>query len=291
MYILHTAGAAVQSPADILMIMSLLVLLPLGRHTERPNGGCDLQKDLAHLSAPIADYGAMQADEMLLLFGLLRTSSVHRVLEIGGRKGDSAFNFLQALRCKAQTGAAVISVDINRVKHWKNHPVRHKVLVKDAINLTMADVDGSPVDAILLDCHAFYATQHVMRNAFERGLLAPNGFIFLHDTGLHRKHIRHDQLNQHPIGWVHQPVERLIAQWISSHDCAFQRVSMHDDGREHARHGLTIMQRRVDLSVDDCSTGAREKIFFDYEPQDCRGVQEATRKEDERCPVRQTISE
>ena len=47
------------------------------------------------------------------------------------------------------------------------------------------------------------------------------------------------------------------------HDCAFQRVCMHDDSREDPRHGLTIMQRRVDLSVDDCSTGGREKLSFD----------------------------
>lgn len=38
---------------------------------------------------------------------------------------------------------------------------------------------------------------------------------------------------------------------------------MHDDSREDPRHGLTIMQRRVDLSVDDCSTGGREKLSFD----------------------------
>ena len=82
---------------------------------------------------------------------------------------------------------------------------------------------------------------------------------------------------------MHQPVERQLAEWLQSE---WQRISFHDDRRVPFRHGLTIMQRRVDLSVDDCSTGAREKIFFDYEPQDCRSVQEATRKEDERCPIR-----
>lgn len=37
---------------------------------------------------------------MLLLFGLIRASSVARVLEVGGFKGDSAYTFLRALRCK-----------------------------------------------------------------------------------------------------------------------------------------------------------------------------------------------
>ena len=91
----------------------------------------------------------------------------------------------------------------------------------------MADVDAPTFDAILLDCHSFYlglyafymyATQHIVRNVFEKRLLSPDGYhdgyIFLHDTGLHRTHTKHDQLNLHPPGWVHQPVERLIALWI-----------------------------------------------------------------------------
>ena len=61
----------------------------------------------------------MQADEMLLLFSIIRTSSVRRVLEIGGFHGDSAFNFLQALRCKR--GGAVITVDLQRVKRHSGH--------------------------------------------------------------------------------------------------------------------------------------------------------------------------
>ena len=69
---------------------------------------CDFAGDLAHLNRHSHDYprprqrvvGPMQADEMLLLFGLIRASSVARVLEVGGFKGDSAYTFLRALRCK-----------------------------------------------------------------------------------------------------------------------------------------------------------------------------------------------
>lgn len=164
---------------------------------------CDLFYDLSHLSRNPnkTDYprqevsGPMQADEMLLLFSLIRTSSVRRVLEIGGFHGDSAFNFLQALRCKRN--ATVITVDVRSVKRHE-HIVPHKTLRMDAANLTMADVDGEAVDAILLDCHAYYSTQAVLRNVFERRLLSRDGYIFLHDTGLHREHTRHDQYNTDP---------------------------------------------------------------------------------------------
>ena len=46
------------------------------------------------------------------------------------------------------------------------------------------------------------------------------------------------------------------------------------------------MQRRVDLTVSDCSTGERGKRFLDYEPSDCRAVQLATQREEERCRAR-----
>ena len=210
---------------------------------------CNLASDLAHLSQPTPGWdgayprqmamGPMQADEMLLLFGLVRSSSVARVLEIGGLQGTSAYNFLQALRCKhgGPVAPMVITVDINPVHRWESHLVTHRTLQKDATLLTMADIGGEAVDAILLDCHAFYASQHILLNVFDRGLLSANGFLFLHDTGLHDyptplPKVTWAQLNKQPPGWVHQPVERLIAQWVTQQDCAFQRVSAHDDARD-----------------------------------------------------------
>ena len=94
---------------------------------------CNLASDLAHLSQPTPGWdgayprqmamGPMQADEMLLLFGLVRSSAVARVLEIGGLQGTSAYNFLQALRCKhgGPVAPMVITVDINPVHRWESH--------------------------------------------------------------------------------------------------------------------------------------------------------------------------
>lgn len=112
---------------------------------------CDLSNNLAHLQTKEADYprqgvfGPMQADEMLAVFSIIRTSSVKRVLEIGGFKGDSAWNFLEALRCKQHQDGddtakllsppVVYTVDLNPVKTWHDHPVMHKTFVKDASKL------------------------------------------------------------------------------------------------------------------------------------------------------------
>jgi hypothetical protein len=268
---------------------------------------CNLSTDLAHLQTPASDYprqrvsGPMQADEMLTIFSLVRTSSIKRVLEVGGLRGDSAYNFLQALRCKNydndnnNNSVAVYTVDVNPVKTWEQHLVPHKTMVKDATTLTLQDLDGKPVDAVLLDCHAFYATQNIIRNLMKNNFLSPQGFFILHDTGLHPpmpvelvpEHKRNIWLQQSdPLGIVHQPVERLIAQWLQTEDCAFQRVSLHDDSRPDKRHGITIMQRRVNLDVNDCSTGQRGRAMVDYEPRDCEAAQAYTRTTlQETCPM------
>ena len=251
---------------------------------------CNLSTNLEHLQTKEADYprqkvyGPMQADEMLSVFSIIRTSFVRRVLEIGGFKGDSAWNFLEALRCKSD--AAVYTVDLNPVKRWEDHPVPHKTMVKDASSLTFEDIDGEPLDALLLDCHAFTSTQKVVRHILKNKFLSPNGFILLHDTGLHPSpspSANPERINVDPPGLPHQPVERLIAQWIQHEDCSFQRISLHDDQRVPFRHGLTIMQRRVNLDVNNCARGLHK--YADYEPQACEAIQKITRKLNTTCPV------
>ncbi len=256
---------------------------------------CDIATDIYHLLGKWASYprqthggGAMQADEMLSLFALVRTSFVTRILEIGGGKGDSALNFLQALKCKKN--AIVYTVDIVNVTKIE-HTVPHVSILKDARRLSVNDIHRKAVDLVFLDCHAFYATQRALRNILKNNLLSRDGFVILHDTGLHTSGApafapSHSQLNKNPEGFIHQPVERLIAQWIQNFDCSFQRVSLHDDKREVGpRHGLTIMQRRVNLDVNDCSSGNRKRKMFDYDPSDCESVQAESAKLHSKCPV------
>ena len=73
-------------------------------------------EDVSHLGLQRVEQdviGPMQDDESLLLFALVRTSHVRRVLEIGGLHGESAMNFLRALKHKQR--AVVYTIDRNRV--------------------------------------------------------------------------------------------------------------------------------------------------------------------------------
>ena len=101
--------------------------------------------------------GPIQDDEALLLFALVQASHVRRVLEIGGRLGDSAYNFVQGLHRK--NGSRVYSVDTARVPRVYGTTANHTPIQKDARALVLADVDNEPIDLLFLDCHDFLATR------------------------------------------------------------------------------------------------------------------------------------
>ena len=244
--------------------------------------------------------GPLQDDEALLLFALARVNGVRRVLEVGGLGGFSARTFLEAVACTSSP--AVYSVDV--------HPVlrvgpRHHPIQKSPDHLTAEDLDTQAVDLIFLDCHHYSVTISLLRYVLKKGLLAPEGLIALHDTGLHpappdclvpphycnrtRKHaalvsLQDERLpkdEQWKRGWMHQPVGRLIVQWLTKFDCnaEWQTLVAHDDqqrGASSVRHGLTIMQRRVRLDVPqhvcDASKFGRGGVGPDT-PAECREVQ------------------
>ena len=112
------------------------------RATELYNDGniCTLSSDLVHLTdrKKFDSYpkqfiaSPMQADERLVAFTLVQSSSVKRILEIGGLQGNSAYNWLQLLKCKTVDGATttVYTVDIKSVPKHDDHVVQHKTIIK-----------------------------------------------------------------------------------------------------------------------------------------------------------------
>ena len=217
-----------------------------------------LLEDVSHLGLQRVEQdviGPMQDDESLLLFALVRTSHVRRVLEIGGLHGESAMNFLRALKHKQR--AVVYTIDRNRVDKIE---MRHIPIQKDALKFTPADIGNEPVDLLLLDCHALRAQQHLVQALFNHNLLSKGAYIVLHDTGLHHgQFFKADpMLGLHPWPtndseyFIHQAVERQLGTWIAE-KYAWQRLSFHDDSPtgtpQKFRHGLTVMQAPSDLGV------------------------------------------
>ena len=216
-------------------------------------------KHIGHQGVAQNVIGPMQDDEALLLYALVQTTHVARVLELGGLSGFSARTFLTAMHAKRS--GRVYTVDLNKVPQvqWSGgSDHRHVALVKDAARLEPADVDFEPLDLVLLDCHDFNATRATFRQLKRHGLLRPDAYLVLHDTGLHSRLV-HPVLKDVAVPFrgklIHQPVERIFADWlpVAYPSDGWQRISLHDDSRQPMRHGLTIMQRRVSMQVPKAS--------------------------------------
>jgi len=207
--------------------------------------------------------GPIQADEAIFLHSLIRTTGARRVLELGGLAGYSASVFLHAVSCHASR--RVYTVDLHPVRSQGPH---HTTLQKNAITLTMADVDHEKIDVVFLDCHAFYATKHTVENMIQNQMLSENALLVLHDTGQHKRKARQHSWSR---DYVHQPVERVFAQYMGQR--GWQRVSFHDDFRPRGgRHGITVLQRPANLTVicDD-----QWKQFYDIRTAECKEIQAA----------------
>ena len=226
--------------------------------------------DLRHIGkqGPRQDVaGPVQDNEALLLFALVRVLGVNRVLEIGGLSGHSARVFSAALNCMPR--AKVYTIDLLKVP---SVAANHHTLQKNAANLTAADVDHEPIDLLFLDCHNYDASVALVKSILRQNLLSPTALVVLHDTGMSElgflrerfpgfaRSIGPDDPRLMPPNqqgkrfFIHQPVERMVSVWLTRYDCTgnWQTLAAHDDAQKGAtpnRWGLTIMQRKVDLSV------------------------------------------
>ena len=242
--------------------------------TAAPSSHASYHAGMAHLGhqGPAQNViGPLQDDEALLLYALVRTSSVRRVLEVGGLEGFSARNFLAALAEKPN--AVVYTLDVNQVQV---QGPRHVTIKADAAHFRPRMVDRRPVDLVFVDCHHYLATTTLLNRMLAAALLSDDAYVVIHDTGLHPREI--------PPGvgdwWLNRPsidgkflssaAHRLAAAWLSNHS-NWQRISVHDDERRPFRHGLTILQRRVRLSVPE-SVGVHSDTLTHYFRKNHRGA-------------------
>jgi hypothetical protein len=196
---------------------------------------------LDHLTQPLNQdvWGPIQDDEALFLYSIIRASRLGRILEIGGDSGYSARNFLRAVNGEG----VVYTCDIKPVPKLDSN---HVVIIKNALDLTAADVDNQPIELLFFDCHDM--VQMEMYNRFvSQGIITDTTVIALHDTNLHyAPYNRWGALVPSENGYAHQPVEREMVNIFKSmgYDC----FSILTDASKHSpsfpiRHGLTVCQK------------------------------------------------
>lgn len=205
--------------------------------------------------------GPIQDDEALFLYSIIRGCRLSRVLEIGGLDGYSAKNFLKAMdfyKKKPHVPEPVkprymlYTCDLFDVpKHGPNH----KVIVKNAVDLTTDDVDNEPLDLVFFDCHDM-VQMLIFTVLRAKGLITDKTIIALHDTNLHyapfhhRKHYPpYDPIGDYvkeDDGWAHQPVERKMTNLFK--EMGYDVFSIGTDVSKHSddfpvRHGMTICKK------------------------------------------------
>ena len=214
---------------------------------------------LAHLAGHAEEdaFGPVQRDEALLLYALTRVLRPRVVVEVGFLGGQSAFNFLQALRPDAMLYSFDIAGSAEEIaakmfSGFENF--RFQRVSQDEI--TPEHVDGRPVDLLFLDAsHELELNQRT----FDRlaPMLQDGGVLVVHDTGTwaaaHMSGRHRAAAAADPEQWLsdeeyeHRREERQFVNWVLEHRPEYAQLHLHS--RYALRHGLTLLQRRRPLAI------------------------------------------
>jgi predicted O-methyltransferase YrrM len=203
--------------------------------------------DLSHLTQ--AEHqnvsGPIQDDEALFLYSIIRGCRLTRILEIGGLNGYSGTNFLKAL---SYTNDGILyTCDLNQVPKLAPN---HVVIVKNALGLSIDELDNKPLDLIFFDCHDMIQMDIYFRFV-NSGIITDKTILALHDTNLHYPPYHYcGTFVKEENGYAHQPVERTMVNIFK--DLGYDIFSISTDASKHSadfpvRHGITVCKKFVNL--------------------------------------------
>ncbi|MCK9371031.1 class I SAM-dependent methyltransferase [Candidatus Dojkabacteria bacterium] len=209
--------------------------------------------NLQHLTQDDAQNkpGAIQDDEALLFFALIRVTRIKRILEFGGVPGYSAKNFCEALNGDGMVYTTDWGVDGETPKQGANH----KVIVKNAADVTPGDLDNEPVDLVFFDCHAYEAELCVFQNLKRAGIITDKTIFAFHDTNLlaHELSLGYPNISYEvKDGWVFCPPERQLVNDFKA--MGYDIINLHTNAEVHNekfpyRCGLSIARKFIPLEL------------------------------------------
>lgn len=207
-----------------------------------------VQYDLHHLTQSNTQevLGPIQDDEALFLYSIVKGMRLNRLLEIGGLSGYSAVNFLKAMD-QVQNGT-LYTVDYNPCPC---HGPNHRVITKNALDLTKTDVDSQPVDLVFFDCHDM-VQMDIYHRFVNEGIITDRTILALHDTNLHYPPFQAwGPYISSEGGYAHQVVERRMVNMFK--DLGYNVFMLHTTADKHDdtfpyRHGVTVCQKNTRLA-------------------------------------------
>jgi predicted O-methyltransferase YrrM len=189
--------------------------------------------------------GPIQDDEALFIYSVCRGRRLKYILEIGGLSGYSAINFCKAVE---KMNGVVYTFDIRPVPIVSHN---HKVVIKDAREISPSDVDNNVIDLVFFDCHDYDVQWKVFEKLKENNLIDDDTIIALHDTNTHpNKYVGFAY--ETSDGWVHARAERELTNKFKEigYDVfnLHTKASSHDDSMPY-RHGLSLCTKFKKLVV------------------------------------------
>lgn len=166
--------------------------------------------NLQHLTQDDAQNkpGAIQDDEALFFFALIRLTRIKRIVEFGGVHGYSARNF-----CEAIDEGTVYTVDWGVEGETPIQGDNHKVITKNVADITPEDLDNEPIDLLFFDCHAYEAELCGFQRLKKAGIIIDKTILAFHDTNLLPTELALGYPNisyEVKDGWVFCPPERQL---------------------------------------------------------------------------------
>lgn len=216
--------------------------------------------------------GPLHHDEALLLFSLTRVLRPQTIVEFGFRRGNSAFNFIQA----ADLGCCVFSYDIDRraeaiAQQRFGHFAAFRFIRKSQTEFSPSDIENRKIDLAFID-----ASHDLALNLITLDLIRPHlsdmAIIAVHDTGIwHRDFFktRHFEYASSDFGkatgrWIdekhYQPAvaERLFVNTVLSRYPEFAQIHLHSTNT--LRNGITLLQLSKPLVVGAIANSGRADL-------------------------------
>jgi predicted O-methyltransferase YrrM len=202
--------------------------------------------------------GALQKDDALLLYGLVKMIRPKLVVEFGFGKGYSSLNFLNAI----DRDARVVSFDILEsceqiARKSMPHTGRYKFIGKSALEITASDLGYEKADLVYWD--AIYDPV-INLQVFEvlKPLLSENAILALHDTGAWQKkymgtsHFTYAEA--HKDSWLNEEMfqqqkgQRKFVNVLMEKYPEYQVIHLHSE--RYLRCGMTLLQKRKNLPTE-----------------------------------------
>ncbi len=135
---------------------------------------------------------------------------------------------------------------------------RFKFYLKSQTEFLPSDIENRKIDiAFFDDGHIFDINTVAFTKLINQ--MAPNGLTIVHDTGLHLNELGGCTCDfPKYCGGAHQKDERLFINWVLEKYPEWQVIQLHSFNV--FRHGLTILQKKYNLSVDAVDTKFCQRV-------------------------------